>query len=380
MADLIMQRGYHIYGIFDNNPMKWGSEYRGIPILKPNEISRHENAIVLIDIRFYEAMRSQLRTLGFDGPVIRMIDYNSFSEYSLSDETVARKRMRLGHGIDIIKSLDEKYGRLFYVFCPFPALGDVYFTMSYLEYFLKKRDISKDNVCVLMSFYAGIDVVRLFDKEIYTEVLNQDDLEAAIQAAIYSDEYRFFIAHQDRPYVVKLQKILDTKCIPLDLIYRCGVFGLPKDTIPKIPVNWDNYPYLSSIEADNTVIISPYAKSVPTMDEKFWAGIVEELQNMGKKLYTNVAGDEKPLSGTEPIRVRLCEKKSLLEKAGTFIGVRSGLCDIIRSVNCKKIALYPDYYYMGTRWKAIDMYSIDSFTNIEVTEDIDVKSLIAEQL
>lgn len=380
MADLIIARGYEIRGLLDNNSLKWGMAYKGIPVLRPAEIMQYENAVVLINVRFYETMRSQLHDYGFEGPVYRMLDYNSFAEYSLSDETLARKKERLDHGFEIIDEMDKRNGKAFYIFCPFPALGDVYFTMSYLNDFLWKRGAAKDDACIVMSFPTGVEVVRLFDKNMRTEVLPQDDLEAAMQAALFSKDNRFFIAHQDRPYVVRLQRMLHSKLIPLDMIYRCGIFGLTKDTQPEVPMNWEKYHNIAHIHQGEAVIISPYAKSVPTMDEEFWSQIIVEIKSMGKQLFTNVAGNEKPLPGTEPIRVQLNEKKSLLEKAGTFIGVRSGLCDIIKSVNCKKIALYPDYYYMGTRWKAIDMYSIDSFTNIEVTGDVDIKDTIINEL
>ena len=50
--------------------------------------------------------------------------------------------------------------------------------------------------------------------------------------------------------------------------------------------------------------------------------------------------------------------RSVVERAGTFVGIRSGLCDIIRDAKAKKIAIYPDYNYCDTRWKAIDIYYI----------------------
>ncbi len=61
--------------------------------------------------------------------------------------------------------------------------------------------------------------------------------------------------------------------------------------------------------------------------------------------------------------------KSVVERAGTFIGIRSGLCDVIRTADCHKIALYPDYHYCGTRWTAAEIYAIEGFENIVVNGD-----------
>ena len=61
--------------------------------------------------------------------------------------------------------------------------------------------------------------------------------------------------------------------------------------------------------------------------------------------------------------------REAVERAGIFVGIRSGLCDVLRTADCKKVALYPDYYYCDTRWKSIDMYSIEGFQNIVVKDD-----------
>ena len=86
-----------------------------------------------------------------------------------------------------------------------------------------------------------------------------------------------------------------------------------------------------------------------------------------------MAGDEKPLSGTQPISPAISEIQSLVERAGTFIGIRSGLCDVLREASCRKTALYPDYNYCDTRWKAIDMYRIEGWENIVVGEEFEWK-------
>ena len=178
-----------------------------------------------------------------------------------------------------------------------------------------------------------------------------------------------FSAHQDRPYVVNLSKALYLKRIPLEQIYCCGVFGLPRGTEPVIPERWTEYGDLDSIEKKHAVILSPYAKSVTALSEKIWEDIVSDYAGRGYQVFTNVAGDEKPLAGTKPISPAICEMKSVVERAGVFVGIRSGLCDVIRTARCRKIALYPEYNYCDTKWKAIDMYAIGGFENIVVRED-----------
>ena len=65
----------------------------------------------------------------------------------------------------------------------------------------------------------------------------------------------------------------------------------------------------------------------------------------------------------------IAEMRSAVEQAGLFIGIRSGMCDVIKTAQCRKIALYPDYFYCDTKWKSIDMYAIDEFENIVVKDN-----------
>lgn len=119
-------------------------------------------------------------------------------------------------------------------------------------------------------------------------------------------------------------------------------------------------------------IFSPYAKSVTAIDPKVWEEAVNYYTGAGYKCYTNAIGDEKPLDGTDAISPSLLEIRSVVERAGTFVGIRSGLCDILREANAKKIALYPDYNYCDTKWKSIEMYTIEKFDyNLLATEAIE---------
>lgn len=368
LAELLSKKGYSVTAILDNSREKQGKVYRNIPVVPPDSILPEDakKTVVCIAARFYEAMYAQLRQLGFAGEIRKMVDYNTYAEYSLSDETIERKRKRIEYGKSVVRELERKFPGYFRIFCPFSALGDIYFCMSYLPYYLQRR--SRKNYVMCVAGNACAKVVKLFDG-CPVEAMQQKKLDAAIQAELYTQDENAFIAHQDRPYVVNLSKALYRKKIPLEKIYRCGVFGLPQDTAPVIPRRWNDYGDLGLIEKGHAVILSPYAKSVTALPEKIWDDIVCDYQEQGFQIFTNVAGDETPLPGTAALSPAISEIKSVVERAGTFIGIRSGICDVLRTADCRKIALYPEYNYCDTQWKAIDMYAIDSFENIEVKDD-----------
>lgn len=370
VIDEILSRGYKVAGILDNSLEKHGIVYKNIKVIAPDTVIKTEynleTTVVLLATRFYEQMNRQLRELGFVGKVIKLVDYNTFSEFSLTKDTIERKQERVEYGSSVIKELKKKFDDSFIVFCPFNALGDVYLCMSYLPEYLNRKEIQEFVICVPSKGCES--VVALFGAT-NVMVLGQKDLDAAIQAAIYLQEKNVFIAHQDRPYVINLHKALHIKKISLENIYRIGIFGLDESTKAVEPTEWRDYEKLDDIRIGRAAILSPYAKSVTSIPMNIWESIIDVLSKKDYQIFTNIVGDEKALPGTIPISPLLCEMKSVVEMAGLFIGLRSGLCDVIRTAGCRKIALYPDYYYGDTKWKAIDMYELKEFENYVIEED-----------
>lgn len=373
LSDLLVCKGFKAEAILDNHAGKQGKRYHGIEIRPPQDIltERQEQTIVCIAARAYASMALQLKRLGYRGNVRKLVEYNSYAEYSLSRDTVARKRERVKRGMAGLERLAREHKGCFKILCPFAALGDVYLMMSYLPHFLAKRKIGRSVIGVTGQSCA--EVVRLFGPY-EVEVFRQEEMDEMIQAALYTEDPAVFIPHQDRPYVVNLSRALYVKRIPLEQVYCCGVFGLPGDTRPFRPGNGKEWKGMEIIRPGNAVILSPYAKSVTALPQKVWEQITEACTGKGLQCFTNVAGSEKPLPHTIPISPPISGMRAAAERAGTFIGLRSGLCDVIREAACRKIALYPDYHYCDTRWKAIEMYRIEGWENIIVKEGFQWKT------
>lgn len=373
LADMLIEKGFPVVSILDNNAEKHGNSYRGISIQPPQTVLSEtpEQTLVCIVARAYAAMADQLKRIGFKGNIRKLVDYNSFAEYSLSFDVMERKKQRVERGIELLQELEKKYPGHFRLLCPFSALGDIYYMMSYLPGFFEKRKIDKSVIIVVGNSCAN--VVCLFGNY-NVEVFSQNNIDEAIQAALYIEDTNTYIPHQDRPYAVNLHKALYLKAIPLEKMYCCGVFGLPADTHAHSPVCLRQYRDMDKIRRGRAVILSPYAKSVTALPGSVWQQIIKAYSEKGFQCFTNVAGSEQPLPGTEPVSPKINEIQSLVEWAGTFIGVRSGICDVLLKAECRKIALYPDYNYCDTRWKAIDMYAMDGWEQLVVKEDFEWKT------
>ncbi|MDR1533181.1 MAG: hypothetical protein LBS62_13550 [Clostridiales bacterium] len=128
-----------------------------------------------------------------------------------------------------------------------------------------------------------------------------------------------------------------------------GGFSLPRDITPEIPqFDYDLnkidalFAQVSAVQG-KTVLIAPYSASLRGLEppQEFWIQIVGTLQSRGYSMLTNCAGKEQPLPNTKPLLVPYALSVPFLNAAGGFIGIRSGLCDIISTTTAKKIILYP---------------------------------------
>jgi len=367
LIELLEKQSLTPKAIMDNNSSKHGTFYKNTPIVSPDEILNElGKTIVLIVARAYESMALQLKNIGYKGEIIKLVEYNSFSEYSLSEETIERRYKRVQRGIAKLNDLKKKYPGKFRILCPFPALGDVFYAMSYLPQFLKKRAISDYVVCVVGG--GSAKVVEIFSHK-NIAVFSQPDMDEIIQAELFTKDDDFFIPHNDKPYVVQLYKALYVKMIPFETIYKCGVYGLPVNTEPVKPTMLKIYSHLDKIKKNKTLIISPYAKSVSNIPMSYWEKIITDYSSKGFDIYTNTVGEEEALQGTKRIEIPLDEIQSAVEYAGHFIGIRSGLCDVIKYADCNKTAVYPDRCFSDTKWKMSEIFHLDGWENVVLTEE-----------
>ncbi len=365
LVKMLVFYGYTPVAILDNNIAKHGSSYESVPIVPPQTVmsDNSKQSVVCIASRAYAAMVKQLSDIGYKGDIEKVVEYNTFSEYSLSRNVVDKKYKRVKRGIALLESIKREYKNSFLILCPFNALGDVYYAMSYLKYYLDKNNIF-DYTVIAVGNACG-RIVKMFGVGNVMTIL-QNEMDELVQAVLYTDEKNAFIAHHDRPYTNKMIQALKVKFIKFEDFYKYGVYGLDKESVPQKPTACKKFRGLDIISQGKTVILAPYSKSVAGIDKDIWFKIISHYKNMGYKIFTNVTGEEEALAETAELRVPLDELKSAVEYAGTFIGVRSGVCDVIKEAECKKTALYPDCCYSDTKWKVIDFFGLDGWDNIEV--------------
>jgi hypothetical protein len=362
MIDYLSEFSVNVTAILDNNKTKVGNLCKGIPIILPKYINA--NGIVLIANRFYEQMAQQLCKIGCDGRIVKVLEYNSFAEYSVSQETIKRKTERMLRGKNALEKIRAKHQKEHLIVCPHNALGDVYWVMSFLPAYLAKHKI--DDVVIIVNGDACKQVAELFVDANHALSLPNAEMEEFAQALIYCNEPNCIIAHHDKIYTDNSIKYLNSHFISFIDYYKYIIFGLDKSAEPIAPHSHLPFENTIGVLQGKTLIISPNAKSIVLLPSEFWQEAIQEYKNKGFMVCTNVIGNEAPLENTIPISFPLNQAISAVEYAGHFMGIRSGLCDVINSAVCNKTVVFPNCIYSTTKIKVADFFALPDWFTIFV--------------
>jgi len=97
------------------------------------------------------------------------------------------------------------------------------------------------------------------------------------------------------------------------------------------------------IEKGKFVLISPSASSVKGLSKDLWNRIYTSIEDKGFKIILNYSGhDSNLVQGHTCIDLPLDKTYLLAEDAALYIGLRSGLCDLLGFSDCRMVVIYPD--------------------------------------
>lgn len=365
--------------MIDNNKMKQGMSYKGIPVESPGKVlgKIRENAVVLIASKYYNEMVQQLAVMGYkeEKHIYMVVNMSKGSTSSVTEAVFSEKENEIHKGWEIYKKIITKHGKGTKLFiCPFPALGDVYLVGKYLDLYCKRKNINSYVVTVTSN--ACLEVLSMFGIN-NVEKLSKEDGDSLVQSLIFAglETCNAEILHHRFPYTAGIGVLGNYKNICFASHYKYSIFGMDKECTGKIPEKQADKAYIDSLFQKNglikgkTVIISPYANTSSSLPEDFWIKLARDYIENGYIACTNSCGDGEPaIEGTKAVKIPLKAAIQFVESAGTFIGLRSGLCDVISSAKAKKIIIYPDRVYQGGKY--IDFYSLK---NMGLCEDIEEK-------
>lgn len=339
-------KGYHIEAYLDNAPGKWGTTVDGIPVLSPNEIQNregeNEDLKVLICSRRYQEIIAQLVELGYErGRQIFVI----YSERLGTDFMEASENYilesRILEGKRIYEEIRQSYPEECILVRPCTGTGDIYLLGGYIGHI--KQRLGKEKIILIVPKNSEKKVAELFGMNaLVYPVEEMWKLLAFVRMAgfdrlnVFSDNCNI---DQDR-----ISGIEGYKNIDMHTLFQKMVFE--RDT--KITdfcfyqKNADSLFECYGLKKGRTVLLAPYAGNFKFSSLGQWGQLAALLKEKGYSVCTNTAGtEETAVEGTVAVSIPYSMITDFAGKAGFFIGLRSGLCDIVSASSAAMTVFYP---------------------------------------
>lgn len=263
--------------------------------------------------------------------------------------------------------------------CPYKGTGDVYLALSFLKNFYASFD-AKQEPCVCVVGNSNKKIATLFGIE-NVIVLSQQEMDSVLFFSLFmgAEKMGVHLLHADPPKMheahigitdwmrningLNFFDILRVSCLAsfrsLDASVKVQKLEASLPVFEKCSDEIDELFQKYNLQRGRTVLLSPYTYTLSEFPKWFWKKLAERLQEKGFSVCTNVAGkDEEAVENTVPIFLPYAKMESFLEAAGFFIGIRSGFCEVISSIPCKKIILYQPYFFWGDG-ENIDYFSLN---------------------
>lgn len=265
--------------------------------------------------------------------------------------TYFRQIMR---GYQIYLKILKKYGANITIFsCALHGSGDIFFVAQYLSAFMLRENIS--SAVFLLGGKSERNVTKLFPdafKKVECIVIKEEDMYHLMRFRLFVGCKNVNIVHFHHcsytPQLTVTDRMEGYHGLTMTDFYLHTELNMECDIVPQQPVFHEDKASVMKyfkdhhLQAGRTVILSPYSVSGGRLPQDFWEKLAAELLNNGYSVCTNSFDPVKEpvITGTARIFFSFAEAKNYLEYAGFFIGYRSGLCDIIGRLDCKKIIIY----------------------------------------
>lgn len=345
---------YNVERILDNDLNKQGKTIDGIPVDAPQNVLAPFDKKVFIVIyspKYWEEILIQFEAYGYiEGRHIYVMDRPG-KEYN---------KKKIKQGIKIYKEFQREYGKNVQVFLTNCPLGDYYLLSLYFEEYLKNKNIK--NYVITGTSYGIEKLSYLMGKSRNKLILSEESDALAMAWKFLGDKCIHITpltiwqgAFRFNPCVVRQMEsftFMDT--------FKKMIYALPSETKPRF-LKFKNSTSLfgenNGLHPGKTVLLVPFAYSIQTLTNDFWCKLADYIRGKGYDVLVNI-GDGREhnfIPDTISVSVNFKEILSIMEMAGTVIGIRCGLFDITCRAKCKRIILYPPQKEKNVVWNRTDI-------------------------
>ena len=376
----LRSRGFEVAGLLDSDPEKEGFNDELALQCQPPEWAlcpHDEHAAIVVVAKHAREMRGSLAMLGYlDDQILEIpVDWGVARPLDDDEETLEKEFSKACAGYELRRQFGN--GKLI---TSIGGTGDVYWLCALLPGYLSHSSI-EDYTLLLeqrKSSKADARVAALFGVD-KIRTCSIDDLLALYKAWEFFGGNRMNMKpdlHQGSRLVRNIQPKKEAGHYPpwrhhlnsmrFQYFSYEGPFELAAPSLH--PVSEDLFSRLG-IRPGKTVLLAPYANAFRSKLLEYtdvWDRLAHALIERGYDVCTNCAPDEKAIEGTLGICVPFEEITDFLNRAGGFISLRSGLCDIASAASaCTMVLLYeqgsgviPDTFSlsrMGLHSQSVDL-------------------------
>jgi hypothetical protein len=339
------EHGYSADAVIDNDSRKTGNRFLGMIVQKPEDalVSFNDKTIILFySPGFYWEITAQLEKMGYkrNRHIFSMnlkID-NSLHIFAYLTATKIR-------GLHWYRKIMRGHTKDCKVFiAPYTGTGDIYLIGLFFNEYIRRNGIT-DYVFTVVS-NACKKVADMFDIKNIIVLPPQVSDDIISLKHVNGGEHLNIITLNDGWLGDPLQWLRGYKELNFEKMFRYFVFGFDDSVPHELPTPKDFGSEIDELFKKHelikgkTVVLSPYSNTLFGLPDDVFGTIVSYCQERGMTVCTNCAGSEKPIKGTKAVFFPLNQAIAFFDAAGYFIGVRSGLCDIISSSRCKKVIFY----------------------------------------
>lgn len=365
IIQILRLKGFSPLNVIDNDRNKINSFCAGVKVIGVEGLSYSSNATWVIYSSYWREMKRQLLDKGISEKQIIVLFEKEKSVFIRLSEALKGKR--------IYKNLKKKYGDVPMFLCPYTGTGDIYLIGSFWDEYTKKNNISEYVFLVISG--ACKKVALLFDIKNVELLKSQKDSEYLIRYySLCPNDINLKLLNDAWAQINdnNSEWFRGYKGMYFTELFRKFVFDLPDNSKPKHPhlkdatKEIDKYFKEYNLQINKTVILSPYSNTLADLPLSFWEKICKGLIDKGYSVCTNSSGpNELAIKGSNAIFFPLNVAPQFLSRAGGFIGVRSGFCDVISGSIAKKVILYDS----GNRFYNCSAFEYFSLSRMGLCDD-----------
>lgn len=361
----LKKRGIKIFGIIDDQKSLHGSFFCGTEVKGTEDylIPYSENKIVLLTD--FSNQQTYLKAVFLEyHPNIKL--FNLFEEIrqpffkrkiqGALSRCINRLKASWLMSLYNVRKGKKEYNKLFrnytgkvFLF-PHKSLGDIYIIGAFRAAKAKLFCGEYKLVVVGGGCKAVASMVGFPDENVICVTQREMDVLCLFQSLISQDYPNLTVLHYSYNYT---NLDCNTWYLPGIAFGQCYEEIVFQERLPQGD-NWHireddalDFCCKHKILKSRSVILAPYAKSVNAVPIVFWELLANALKERGYAVFTNCGNQyESPIWGTTPLNNPPLEQiRSIIQYAGFFVGLRSGLCDLIVTVPAKKIFIFPDVFW-----------------------------------